>query len=400
MQNYIDFEKILKEQEMQFEKLINMMAKIIEKGKELLTMIKNRNRNNNDNANDNKKYFESLRKVFSQYYENINIIYDSNSKDRIIDGISKIREKINYFNRSNNPIESLEIPFDKEEKIEMTDLFNRVNEFSDYRQKEGLNEIIERTKRNINFYYEFSISSFEKINFDISNVDNLNVLILENITKNKDSLIISSGNEKIYLHNAIKTDKFFNENDKVINDIEDINEIKQIINHFIRREKFNFKGNAKIFNSSQNAKRGTEIYDPPYGFTAIGINVIGIYENDEWLTDKSRYSKWANAYHPIFEEYSIRNIIEEGIKPGKSQEFFGKKDIRHPERKIPKGIYLYPKIKTAEDKAKTIFFNNKKYKFVLMARAKISGICEPENVPYWILREQDVRVYRLLYKEI
>ena len=34
-----------------------------------------------------------------------------------------------------------------------------------------------------------------------------------------------------------------------------------------------------------------------------------------------------------------------------------------------------------------------------MAKVKINEISEPENVNYWILNEENVRVYRLLIKE-
>ena len=69
-------------------------------------------------------------------------------------------------------------------------------------------------------------------------------------------------------------------------------------------------------------------------------------------------------------------------------------------KNIQRGVCLYQNIKTAEDKAKIIYFNKKYYKFILMTRVKINEISEPENVNYWILNEKNVRVYRLLIKEI
>ena len=54
----------------------------------------------------------------------------------------------------------------------------------------------------------------------------------------------------------------------------------------------------------------------------------------------------------------------------------------------------------AEYFAGIININNKKYKILLMARVLIEKIREPEDVEYWILNNDDIRVYRILVKEI
>ena len=389
MQNFIDIEKAFKKQEKHLKYLNKLIINSLVNLKEFSRLMRNIN-------NCNEEYLKNLNKKISQYQENINQIFDYNSNQLIKEGVviikDQIKKYINY-HKEYNPNESYYKLYNNEE-TKRTELYDNLGKFSDDKIKEGLNEIIERTKRNNIFYYNFSIATSQEINITKDN-------IAEIITKYIDSLVISSGNEKNYIHNALKSNKFnFNESNKIFDNIEEINVIKSIIFEYIGMKNFDYKGNSKDFNSSQNVKRGSEKYDPPYGYTGIGINVLNRYESNEWLINKSKSSKWAIAYHPISDKKSIRNICEEGLKPGDSQGFFGQKDIRHPGKNIQIGIYLYPNIKKAEDKANIIYFNKKYYKFILMARVKISEISEPENVNYWILSQENVRVYRLIIKEI
>ena len=75
------------------------------------------------------------------------------------------------------------------------------------------------------------------------------------------------------------------------------------------------------------------------------------------------------------------------------------KDIRH-NKKIGVGIYMSPFVDVAEQFSGIIYFNNKRYKIVLMARVLIENIKEPEDNSYWILNNKDIRFYRILLKEI
>ena len=61
---------------------------------------------------------------------------------------------------------------------------------------------------------------------------------------------------------------------------------------------------------------------------------------------------------------------------------------------------MTPNIKVAEKYTQAISFNNKKYKVLLMAKVKISGIQEPKGSKFWILNSNDIRIYRVLFKEI
>ena len=156
-----------------------------------------------------------------------------------------------------------------------------------------------------------------------------------------------------------------------------------------------------------NKKRGTEIYDPPYDWIGIGLKVIGKFDDDDWLTERDGTSKWAIAYHGLgrmnsFEQIKniLKNvIIKEGLIPGPSQVKCHHNDLRHPGKKIGTGVYMTQNISIAEQYSGIICFNNKKYKIVLMARVLIDKIREPEDVNYWILNKEYIRVYRILLKE-
>ena len=171
---------------------------------------------------------------------------------------------------------------------------------------------------------------------------------------------------------------------------------------------FDYKGNCLNPNLSNNIKRGTEIYDPPYGWKAIGLNIEGKYDNNDWLENKSTSSEWAIAYHGISQKNSeeknkkiIKYIItKNGIKNAVSKMKSNSNDIRNIGQKIREGIYLSPKIKTAEKYTGIIPFNNKRYKVLFMAKVFIKGIREPENTNFWVLDEKNIRIYRILFKEI
>jgi hypothetical protein len=158
-------------------------------------------------------------------------------------------------------------------------------------------------------------------------------------------------------------------------------------------------GNSISFNSRLNSKRGKENYYPPNGWIGIGLNVIGKYDEDNWLNDMSISSQWAIAYHPISSYLSLKNIVNEGLKAGDSQDKAKEEDIRNPRHLIGNGVYLYPEITVAEEKATSIKINNKKYKIVIMSKVMEQKIRQPSELNYWILDEKYIRPYRILFHE-
>lgn len=138
------------------------------------------------------------------------------------------------------------------------------------------------------------------------------------------------------------------------------------------------------------------------------LKVLNIYEDNHWLEDKTKYSKWAIAYygvgHTLFSneiEEVLKNIItKNGLIEGNNKQKFNSKDKRQPGKIIGEGIYLTPNIDIAENFAGIISICNENYKVILMAKVLISEIKEPNDINYWILNKNYVRIYRILLKEI
>ena len=185
---------------------------------------------------------------------------------------------------------------------------------------------------------------------------------------------------------------------------------KLLIKDFgVGEENFDNTGNLLVPNTRQNRFRGKEIYDPPYNWLGLGLSVLGKFDdgNDDWLEDISEKSEWAIAYRGISSKNQERMlkyfIVERNLEIARInfKDKFGKKlnDKRHWGT-IESGIYMTPYIKIAEKYTKTISFNNKNYKVLLMAKVKVSEIKEPENSNFWVLDNDKIRIYRVLFKEI
>ena len=74
-------------------------------------------------------------------------------------------------------------------------------------------------------------------------------------------------------------------------------------------------------------------------------------------------------------------------------------DIRHNGKRVGVGIYLSPNVNIAEKNSGTFIFNKKRYKIVLMAKVLINKIKEPEDHSFWIVNQEDFRIYKILVKE-
>ena len=129
--------------------------------------------------------------------------------------------------------------------------------------------------------------------------------------------------------------------------------------------------------------------------------------NNDWLTNNSISSKWAIAYHginsknksDIIKKLLKYIIIKKDLKKAISEIKKTSNDKRNW-GKVGKGIFLTPNIRIAEQYTDIISFNKKKYKVLLMARVYIKGIREPENSQFWVLDDKNIRIYRILFKEI
>ena len=212
---------------------------------------------------------------------------------------------------------------------------------------------------------------------------------------------------KCYNFNEIPLTQF--QSNLMLNKFSELNSIKMklLINRYeINKDCFDNRGNFLSPNSRKIIFRGKEVYEPPYGWMGLGLNVLGKYENDIWLKDITDKSEWAIAYRGIFSKDAnkIKNFIKYYIEKQDLKnaviEIKEQKKNKRNSKTINKGVYMTPHIKVAEKYTQSISFNSKKYKVLLMAKVLTKEIVEPEDSDFWILEDKDIRIYRILFKEI
>jgi hypothetical protein len=248
------------------------------------------------------------------------------------------------------------------------------------------------------------------INIISNKSDTINNKDLENISKCLSKRISLHNNNLILLNNFpidnfIKSECFENLSLDQINKysfFSKFSEIKMLKNNLliekykISQDYFDNRGNFLIPNSRNIKFRGKELYDPPYGWIGIGLNVLGKYEKDNnWLEDISDKSDWAIAYRSIGSNKSnnsgkkinyLKYFIEKGFK------------------RLKNGVAVTPNIKAAEKYANTIIYNNTKYKVLFMIKVNVNNIKKREilkdEVKFWLSDADNVRIYRVLFKKI
>ena len=256
----------------------------------------------------------------------------------------------------------------------------------------------ESFKGNINFENEI-VKSFEN-NFSI----------------NKDNILFSY-NRRFFIDNIIRTEKFNNlslmEVKNIFHNFNELIEFKAIVEELlikqcqINKKLIDYKGHFIMPNKSNNFIRGNEKYFPPYGWIGIGLKVLGKYDDDSWIIDNSKESKWSTAYQGVGGNLcssqvlkKLRTKIINGLKDGQSQYKCNYNDKRHKNKKIGTGVYLSQNINISENYSGEISFNNSKYKIALMVKVLNEKIREPEDINFWILNYKYIRIYRVLIKKI
>ena len=406
--------------------VINIIENILINANNILNNEKKIGIININNSNNNiTKYI--IKEDEYPYIENIN---DWNSQ---IDFLQKINLNLknelneNYKNENNsfniskineNLIVMLKNIIFDEDKTLFKDFTDNDNNFYLYDERiEDENNIILDEIKN-QFYASINIIPTKDNNsFNMKNTkEKIINLIHSNLSVDEENIYVSFNNKSNFIDNFIRTKKFFEyplEGLKInFPNLNKLYELKMIVNDLFCNicgigSFIDYRGNFIIPNKNLNNKRGTEKYDPPYGWIGIGLKVTRKYEDDDWLNKRDESSKWAIAYHGVgrmnsYEEIIniLKNIVvEEGLKPGPSQIKCHSNDIRHKGKKVGTGVYLTQSINAAEDYSGIIQFNNKKYKIVLMAKVLIDKIKQPEDINYWILNKEYVRVYRILLKE-
>jgi hypothetical protein len=366
------------------------------------------------NEEDRNEFLEQINKSYELIKEhNINSINSGEISNILKKTFEQnifpiLKIEANYFN-------DFDYNFIQDEKL----VIDENNKKNDKKEKEKINKMIINNNIANKFFYVIHIINKEKNNYD----DNIKKEILDNISQvlsiDKDNISIVNDNKRIFMDNFIKTEMFSKLPLSKIRlnfpNIPKLYEFKLIIDGLIRSkckipiEKLNFKYNFEIPNTSLSKKRGNEIYNPSYGWIGIGLNINNnIIKNLDWITSKDNTSKWAIAYYGFGKKLTSNEIIKKlydiiinnNLNKDDSLQLKSKyKDIRH-NKKIGVGIYMSPFVDVSEQFSGIIYFNNKRYKIVLMARVLIENIKEPEDNSYWILNNKDIRFYRILLKEI
>ena len=348
---------------------------------------------------DDIKDFESQKNYLSELNQlKLNDIDDDNDNE-IING---------------NLIIALETIF-KNKKLHLSDNINDIDDnFYSDEAIEILEAEFEKIKNQL-FYY-INVVSKDNVNLDLGMDDVIINKIYNTLSIDKNNIFILF-NDKI--DNFVKSKNFkdlYYKNFEIRNPIcNKLKELQLLKDEYlcnlckIPNNCFDYRGNTLNPNSNNNLKRGTEKYDPPYGWIGIGLNVLGKYDSDEWITNNTISSEWAIAYHGInIISQNSSNIIKKLLKYIISQKRLNKEISKRYSKsndkrnwgKVGEGILLMPNIGVAEHYAGTISFDGKQYKFLFMARVYIKGIRVPENTNYWVLDEKNIRIYRILFKEI
>ncbi len=247
--------------------------------------------------------------------------------------------------------------------------------------------------------------------------------IIEALKIKENNILLSCNNIASFINtfiknNSFKTEPFSELSPKNIREtfpeIKKLYEYKLLIDGFIRKKckipgyKINYKYNFIIPNLTLINKRNNEIYNAPYGWWGVALNINDNYNDNSWLNKDSK--EWAICYYGF--DYGkhfdtdiicniLYNIIINNHFPDKN---FNIKstcdDIRKKGKKIGVGYYLSPYIDIAEKYSGIISFNNRRYKIALMAKVLISKIKEPEDRSFWVVDDKNnIRIYRILFKE-
>ena len=161
----------------------------------------------------------------------------------------------------------------------------------------------------------------------------------------------------------------------------------------------NSEGNKIKWNNG--GKRGGFDYKPPKGWIGIGLNVLNLYENNDWIAHNGNKNEWAVAYINVSDKF-LGFILKDGFQIGAINVYENNDDIYHPGNKVGKGVGVSPNIEATELYCfDSIEIKGKRYKFALMLRVKPDKIrCPSSQKDYWFLNPHEIRPYRILLKEI
>ena len=175
--------------------------------------------------------------------------------------------------------------------------------------------------------------------------------------------------------------------------------LSKSINKNLSPQDFSYQGNMNDSNwGSSIDKVGGRDYYPPIGWTAFGLNIKNKYDNGDttWMGHSNSKNEWCIAYHPTSIKFA-KSIILNGLQPGHSQFYEDYEDENHKNGKVGKGVYLYPKIKDAENHLK---FDDE-YLCIFMCRVNTQNLKIPKDsdILIYVAEAKDLRPYRICLKK-
>ena len=148
---------------------------------------------------------------------------------------------------------------------------------------------------------------------------------------------------------------------------------------------------------------------PPFGWTAIGINVLNKYDNGDntWIGTSNVDGEWYIGYHGIKDKEAVLGILMNGFLIGPGQ-MYEKVNNTNPLSYYnhmwgDKGAYFTPDINEAERYTGIIKYNEYNLRIVFMCRInpqRVRTVDIGGNREYWITNgtTDEVRPYKILFK--
>jgi len=133
--------------------------------------------------------------------------------------------------------------------------------------------------------------------------------------------------------------------DNIIIKLTEFSKSQYVNSHILYPDNFDVRGNKMPFEYSKEQRRGNMKYIPPLGWIGIGLNITGYPDWEIRCGHCNKEGEWCVAYHGTDIE-NAKNIIIEGLKPGKRQAY--KDRIDKEGDKIGEGVYFSPLIEVAE----------------------------------------------------
>ena len=170
-----------------------------------------------------------------------------------------------------------------------------------------------------------------------------------------------------------------------------------------------------IGNEERPKTIGKQYYYPPYGWTCYEFNIYLKYDNGDnsWMKMEGKDGEWAIAYHGVARNKNneqifdaIDSIVKNNLRQGVNQQYCLTENINVETQKLypkcGKGVYVTPRISTAQAYAGILNIDGKGYFTVLQFRVNPLHLrIAKGKTDYWICEgsRNGVRPYRLLIKE-